>query len=466
MELVIYPHDDPVFPKRCTDARVLTCDPAKSEGALGTFSWSKTLGQASGQWTAVIKANVANDRHIRPLAGDVLGGDWADLTMIRDGVRFPICRGVIDSCRRQRSTSGGATITNYLFTGRDHGAAFEMPLAWTNIWVQTLGEITAGLLTEKVKGKIGGSPSDLFKILIAAAFSQGTRGIPWVLPSALGKTTTKYGLGDALKVKTSATIGAYYNEMQLWTNAGQNLHSTLMGWCNPLLNELIYDLEPWSPSTKTEMWATIRQRPYVDYEQGLSSPWFDLPLWSIPTWLVGQDDIGRSNHERFNLIELLADFGWLASGEQTAFTPPHVDRDGLQKYGLLPLLENTKHIAGGMYGGWEDERERQQQMLVDWHSPNAYWLSGTKQIGTALPEIRIGDRVKFTRDDDQDEHYYVEGVNCNWSFGAAGVASGTGLTLTRGYIGDEYAVLDLIKTARRQWAPVFTSAEYATQGAK
>lgn len=455
MEMTLYPQDDDLDSQRDTSAHVFGFDPKKSEAGIVHFNWSKRLGSSSGTWSALLKTR-EDIKTLNIMSGGILGGDWMDGTFYRQGLPIPMFRGLVDTVRRQRRNAGGATITNYMISGRDHGAVFESPLSWSNLWVQTLNEIANGLFTERLNGVFGGSPDLLFNALINGMLSsKSPSSASWILPLAMVSEANTFL--EALKISTGVTRGWAGNELRLWTSPGGTLHQALMEWCNPLLNEIIYDL---GQKPSPEMWATLRERPFPNSVEGSASAWFGLTEWEIPTWLVNHSDVGISNHERFNVFSLIADIGGENVGDQHGLTPPDWNITSFHRHGVKPYLETTRFVneASSGIGGWDIDRKKWLDLLKDWYGHNQYLLSGQIGIDCALPEVRIGDRICLVNGAEKEtEHYYVEGVDINYSFDASGAKSNTLLTVTRGYVGDDEQILKTISTVSSKFKNLWST---------
>ena len=483
-----------------------------SDGAMVHLSFEKVMGQASGRWMATFKDTSAIDWGKR----DVIDGDWADLVILRNGVPIPMARGVVDSVREQTRSAGGATVRVWNVSGRDHGAFFEYPISWTSFWVQTLGEVSQGLMTAEVKGKIGGRPDELFALLIKAGVGPGKIDGQWELPPSLGERVGSakrmydllrvVPLASSLSAPSKGLRGAYWNEPRLWNEGGQHLHQTLLAWCNPLLNEIFYDLVPApqfmppnglsgylistvedvdiideeeleslrqadppirggvsgsirvetpSPISLTsddggfgKLGAYIRERPFPNTIEGSNSLWFALPTWRIPDWLIESTDLGWGGAERYNLFELNAEFGLGATNEHPPQAKPLWFRDGIKRWGLRPFQQTTPYCAvdGGL-GAWFQERDTWQRLLVDWNAPMPWLRQGTITFKLCLPEIRIGMRLIVTPGGDasRDEQFYVEGVRHEWSY-PPGKGSTT-VTVTHGFRGTDGQFLEAVKAA-------------------
>jgi hypothetical protein len=346
-------------------------------------------------------------------------------------------------------------------------------------------EVVAGLMTQRVQS-IGSNPSKMFSILIKAALDRGTKASQFIMPPALQNKSTDpliidgqrrlrrdMGILDLMTINNATpTRGAYYNEQKLWNNPGEGIADTINNWCNPLMNETIFDLEyptkyAGQAVIKAAMSARIRERPFVLTDaglefsdtafpgekigSGLNSPWFKLPVWTLPTWVLMSRDLGRNNHSRFNLIELLADVGFLTQNEQAPMSPPRWYMDSIKYHGLKPMQQTTIYVNEGGTGqaGWSARRKTWQQVLVDWHCMNPYFRDGTIAVKLPLPEVRVGQRLRLDNGvKGQQETFYVEGINLNGTVSAGNPSWHTTVSLTRGHKGDDRALLkDITKVA-------------------
>lgn len=501
-EEVVFTSEDSFLEKRESLAKMVFDWTSESDAGLMLFDYNKQMGQPSGTWMAVIKEKPGKDLGIKE--GTITDGDWCDVSILRNGVEIPLCRGVISSVRERTMSAGGATVRTWQLAGKDHGAFFERPITYQNIWAQTLGELVAGLFTARVKGKIGGRPDEMFRILIDATFSAGKLSGQWELPSSLSDTTGgKKRLHELLDVITYSADkilreglrGAYYNEPQLWTTGGQTLHQTLTQWCNPLLNELYYDLIPpmgFTPANGTNRWiiplptdtdieikeretllggtlsktavptpfggefgsmaAIIRERPFPSTIMGNDSLWFDLPEWKLPRYVLQDVDLGRGDHERYNLFELLADLGSMGTTtEQPPICPPTWNKMDIRQRGLRTFSQTTRYLAQlkkGM-GDWHRERETWQDLLRDWHAPAPYLRQGMVPVKLLLPEIRIGQKLVIDEGgaDQYNERLYVEGVHLRYMGPEGPKKPPMGITsfiVTHGFRGTDKQYLDSV----------------------
>lgn len=458
----IYPQkNSPVFPDRSTKERVLNWDKEKTEGTVTSLNWSKRIGEAAGNWTATVK--LGRNASIDPIAGDVLDGDWVDLQVLRNGYVFPLCRGVVDTVSEAGSSAGGARVATISLVGRDHGALFMTPLAWNNIFVQSLKELATGIGAVKIKGGPGGTPSEMFERLINATFAAKTTKTQaaWSLPPSLKSENGSKRFGDELQIiNDTDTRGRLDNEMQLWTKAGQNLHETLSQWCNPLLNEYWFD----TPNNETaldlnswrRMQATIRERPFVNTTDGHASPWFGLRELRVPSWLIDTDTLARSGRERFTIFQITADFSYGNTQEQAAIGAPLWSPDDVELYGVRPYMENTRFIE---HLNWAEKKDTWQRLVVDWFAPNPYWLSGTMEFPIMLPEARVGSRLRVETGG-RDLTAYIEGVEHSFEFSEKAPRSRTKLMLTRGFMGTDDQLLKMVQTVSSRFTAGFKMNEH------
>lgn len=457
--LNFFPQDkDPVFSDRSTKVRTISFEKGKTEATLIDFSWNKNIGTASGQWNAMIKKG--RESSIDPKSGDIIDGDWIECIVIRNGIGYPLFRGIVDTIREGKTSVNGVTVSAWTIQGRDHGALCEVPIAWASLYVQSLGQLVKGFYTETVRGEVGGRPDELFKILIAAAFQKGEDGSKskstWALPSSLDSKIGKEIFYDALSIETYELRGSYRNELQLWTQAGQTLWDTFGTWCNPLLNELWLDFA--NINTENGMEAVIRERPFINTIDEEVSPWFNLKQWKVPNWLIDTYDIGRGGLERFNLFEITANFPLENMQEQIALTSPLINQRSINRHGIRPYQQSTKYVSpeNEDQGAWSMESTEWMRLLVDWYGPNPYWLNGTITTGTVFPEIKIGNIfILDTGNKETIETFYVEGVSLNWRYDERGIRSQSQFTLTRGYRGSDRDAVKMVKKISEEFEGLF-----------
>lgn len=158
-----------------------------------------------------------------------------------------------------------------------------------------------------------------------------------------------------------------------------------------------------------------------------------------------QEQIGRSDTDHFNLLEVYSD---ITSGPMnyarflTQAIQPITQAIGVARHGLRVRKYTTKFGRFGMFltkGGAVDKSSNRRMivrwaMMVDhWWQHAAEYMSGT--ITTrAFPEIRVATRLDI---EERRESYYVEGVNHSWSYPGPMT---TNFTVTRGQRNDPFPV--------------------------
>jgi hypothetical protein len=357
------------------------------------------------------------------------------------------------------------------------------------------GPVTSTLRVEPICG-----PGRLFELLIHAIFGKGTMYATWQLPDALVSrdpslvlkgavarfdvlasggalpstetmaALSKSGLIDMLDVVKGTTRGAAPNDPRLVSEAGQLVHQTITGWCNPLLNEIVYDLaidESYKDTGVADgkIRASIRERPFPTIsaelayteaqpiiDTGFEGPWFNLLTWELPSWCCPSISIGRSGMERFNVFMLIADQGFGGGKmEEIAIAKPVWAYEHVKKYGLKALQEHTKYLAAGSpdisAGAWVDERGRWQRLLLEWYCLNPWFMSGSIVAKLPLVDVRIGQRLKLCNTDKDDDAwtFYVEGIDFNYSrSGTSAPQTSTQFTVTRGWKGADKELIRAI----------------------
>lgn len=460
--ITIHPQpDDAVYTDRRQGVRVIGSDPKTADAALLSLSWDKALGAASGHWSATIKI----DRHqaLDINAGDILDGDWAEVDVWRNGWRFPLAIGPVDAVSVQTISVDGATAQAITLSGRDHGAPFEGMIAWQNYHVETLPELTAGVFANRLSYKTDGSPSEMFGAIIRGAFAKGDGGVNhahWVLPTTLGQPRKAKAFLDALTVQSEVTRGRLGTALQLWSQPGESVYSTLQAWCNPLLNEILCELS-YDPAQNAKgqalLVAKIRERPFVTLAQAMGSPWFKLATVDVPRRWVQTTELHRSGQERFNIVELMVDLPGTQTDQQ-AMAPPKWDPLAVQTHGIKPHLESTRYIGYDSkdVANWTAQRAEQQQLLTDWYAPNPYLWSGSVGLGLALPELRPGQRLRIVGEDEpRTLTCYVEAVQSQWSWSLQGPSERTTAVVTRGVWGPESRALDVVSKVSGRFVAVF-----------
>jgi hypothetical protein len=190
---------------------------------------------------------------------------------------------------------------------------------------------------------------------------------------------------------------------------------------------------------------TLNDLPYRDKH---------LDVAVINTTDISRENVGRSDADHVNLIELYTD---ITSGQVANSNSKYLDRhlnplltpSGMMIHGVrtrkyespFGKFSNAMNVYGGTVDSISNiELTVRWLLLVDhWYQHNIEYLNGT--ISTrSFPEIRVGYRLDVA---DRHESYYIEGVANSWTRGQTPT---TTFTVTRGQRNDPYPVYVLPPT--------------------
>lgn len=461
VEAVIYPQrGDPVIltgsPERDQPVPLDGRYPSDPHPALIGASTDKMMGASSGSWSLTMKPSRVTNR----LFDQVLDDDWVDITFRQHGRRWHVMRGLVDDMRRTRAVTGdGATTEAYTLIGRDFGKIFEVTPVWFSVY--TDDAITGGVSLKVFGGapNIFGNPSQTVKGFLLG-FLQELAGVgraTWVFPPGMPNVRDTFAQTVVFIDKAFSNdperiaISPNYMMPQgtLWQLAQE--------WSDPDFCELFVDTVPaqskaaddrnvvfegGSAPDETEMRIIFRDRPFPTIELGDASPWFNLPLYTIPRQALITDDLGRAGMERFNAFFMAPQIAQeaLNAGAIDLYAPlwdtGDIGRHGLRRFDVMSryAAQDADHLTLS---------RAQRFRMRDWHCLNPYLLNGTLELGIGMPWVHIGGRAQIPgqRDVDQNETFYVEGVSHRWAFG---VGTKTSLQVTRGWVGTDASYMDAL----------------------
>lgn len=206
----------------------------------------------------------------------------------------------------------------------------------------------------------------------------------------------------------------------------------------------IFSKEPNKPGRKTVQIPALHPEVFLK-SKGKQTATKHLDVHVISIQDIVQENIGRSDADHFNLLEIYCD---VTSGQiqhsrfLTQEIQPITQAIGVARHGIRVRKHNSKFGRFGMFaaraGVVDSDVNRRVlvrwALMVDlWYQHNIEYLSGT--ITTrAFPEIRVGCRLDIR---ERRESYYVEGVNHSWTYPQALT---TTLTLSRGQRNDPFPV--------------------------
>lgn len=431
--------------------------------ALVGCQTSKTLSGAAGTFTLTVKRGSADVREeIRP-------GDWVIQHWIRNGKKLFGMMGIVVSVMRDKRVGGGATQESWLVTGQDFGRIFAMTEVWFDDYTAWPENVGGKMLGSRMGYNPTGRPDEMVQRIIDGFLGgDGLVGGAWVWPKGLDDYSNFFveGLsvvvGDDDGVPIAATplgnIGAEgklrgfgADEVSLFQpSPGTMLHGILTDWSNPTLNELYYDLDDravLANPERPEMSVFIRERPFINEDDGINSPWFSLPTVTLKPSDMISLRTGSNDDERLNLFMIYSTGTGMSNFDQYVSFAPAFSREECAKYGIRKFERTTKFADfGGRNGGkgWIEEMAKWARLLVNWYSPNHLWLGGTGSTPFIFGEARIGKRLVISEEahSEEREQYYIEGVSHSWTFPRR---PETTLTLTRGFEGSDNDMVRLVK---------------------
>jgi hypothetical protein len=434
---------------------------------------TKSLSNPSGTWTLGLKEGTLDIRR------EIKAGDWVVIHWTRNGEKLHGMMGVIETVQRKRGSAGGVTVEDWTLSGRDFARIFQITSIWFDDYTNYQNNSAGQILGARMNFVPGGSPDQVVNRVISAWLGQGDggdgRGLiggAWKWPRGLnhlGEFFTQglrsiVGNSDPLQIGTVAqpptstlfsptgTVhlrGESFDEAALFTPAiGTFLYDLLMEWSNPLLNELYFDsiVDGRADSTPEKPVPAVfhRERPFINVDEGLDSPWFKLPTHHV-TFDTPTDFSSTTNDgERLNLFLLYATGAAGTSFDQYIAYPPSYSRDSLANHGLRKWERSTKFsaLANGKQN-WVEEIAKWHRLVTSWYGPNHEWLSGEFVTPYIAPDIRIGERLVVGEDNEVErEQYYIESATTTWKYPQHGA---TTLSLTRGFQGFDGEMMDLVR---------------------
>ena len=424
--------------------------PEDPHPALIAATTEKSLGAPSGTWSLTMKPS----RVTKQLFDQILDDDWVDIVFKQHNRQWHVMRGLVDNTRRGKTVAGtGATSEVFTIMGRDFGKIFEVTPIWFSVLVDDA--ITGGVSLKVFGGmpNVFGAPDDTVWGFLIGFLNElsGAGRATWLMPSGMPGIAEDQRFAGNVFFDNSwfetdperIAINANYMMPQgtLWQLAQQ--------WSDPEFSELFVDTMPLrlyedplqeiAPDQST-MVVMFRDRPFPTTELGDGSPYFDLPVYTIPRQALVSHDVGRAGMERFNAFFVAPQIAQevMQAGGIDLFLPEW-DADDILRHGLRRFDVNSLYAAAD--ADYLTLSRAQRAKMRDWHCLNPYFLSGSLDLGVGMPWVRIGTRARIPgiESEDQDETYYVESVAHNWTFG---VGTRSSLGVTRGWIGTDASLVD------------------------
>lgn len=231
------------------------------------------------------------------------------------------------------------------------------------------------------------------------------------------------------RVCTSEMLGTFLPYMPDFAN--KPLWSVLQQYLNPTINEAYTCLRV-NPDGNVVPTLVLRQIPFttdafkqtgdtagslgVDAISGggvlddshniAVTRFLDLPRWGVPTSIISNYDIGRSDATRFNFVHIYGTSSYqqnaIAIQEQIVNNPPIMDHLDIMRSGMRPYMATVECWVDDTVGkaprNWIN-------LVADWTIGSQYTLNGTLTCYGIQSPICKGDNVEF-----DGVVYHIEGV--------------------------------------------------------
>ena len=496
---------------------------------------SKSKGSSSGSFTMILSPGDVNYHHVvhpgdhifiwmkRKGSPNIKEGAKISDTYANNSADSGLkLYGVITGVRRVfRTSSDGRKILYYQLTGKDIGYFFECDVYYnpnistifldagffmqgqlniTGYPIINPGELAYAL----IQGYMGRGPDDA---VIEGLSIPATENTMFTLPLGVNKIFDKGGLPeDVVGITVASLIQKQIYVHQYTTDkpfpdgndidslggikffkldAGNQypLWSLLKSYSNPTMNEMYTELRA---NSKGRLFPTfvLRQIPFTTSRakqvfSTLPRPiactaFAELPRMVIPESFIINEDIGRGDHERFNLIELFGTY----SGMQDYFTVPMqqlagnyaADVASVQRHGLRPLIAQTDYhyskqaaqtnagatllenswlkIEGvgkairAAQGATVSLVNQWINLLSDWWLGAHTLETGTFSLVGIEEPLAVGDNIEIVREGGCNELYHVESYEHTYSIGRESGEKSfrTSVNVSRGQRVDEYPI--------------------------
>jgi len=393
---------------------------------LISYNFSESLGSVASPFTLNLLPTV-----------DAKGRSWLERITLRDLVfiyEFGELRyvGYVESMRySSEMDNDGKPNRNIIVSGGSLGKLLSTLTLVLNQAYFNTGD-TAESAYKKLITKLstllepGGRIAPVFKIIYddfmdlikevgQLGYVQGVKGI---LDYFISFTN---GISNDLKAQYPVSLSLYNvgsnNIWQIWSNL-----------LFPPVNELF---ARWNTDHK-QLDIIFRKTPFD------ASDWKDLPVYDIPSLIVTDFDINRSDNEVFTFY--LGTLPGAGIGENLAILMANsasknyaIDKDLWSIFGFKPLIVEFKYFDTSKVEEFNSASaliKDISNMLKTWYEHNDTFYSGKLTIMT--PDTnktlgknpRIGERINFL-----DGTFYIEESTHSWSYGNS---METVLSLSRG----------------------------------
>lgn len=471
----------------------LSPDAKNPYGSIVSMTTQKGMAGA-GAWMLAFKAL----EHGANAFEEISAGDWIVLWWAVNGVPAHGTIGRIENLRRGTMVShDGAVVRTWNMSGKDFVDVFDKTVVWFDDYNNFDSNVGGRILGKRMNYVPGGTPNAIVENVVDAWLGSfqspaGLLGGAFLLPDGLNLIEPYFAASLRMRVQdgrgriedfnvgdhakptqprpekeeaiAAARVnlrGEQFDESSLFQpKPGATLTQAIMGWSNPLLNELYLDVMPFGDPARPTAFIFHREKPFIT-TAGKASPWYGLDLHELKFEEVLNSDVGVTDAERINLLFLYAANVGGSAMDQYALYRPSYDEREVKRHGIRKLEEGTRFCGVGARTAsaalgevgtslpgpeaveantWAREIAEWHGLLASWYGVNHLLLNGTMTLRRLFPKIRIGHRILVGAGIDR-ENYYVEGVNHSWTFPQGGT---TTLSLTRGFIGPDEKFIALV----------------------
>ena len=449
-EVTFYTDDGPL---RCRGLR----NSPRGEPMVVSFSTTKAFGQAMGSFSLQLSVPHSGPDLFERIVDDT----WLDIVAIVNGRRWHVLRGLTSGVTSEEM---GAEV-RYTVEGFDFGRVFDRTPIWFNVF-RNEDAFSQALKIFEVPNVAGTPDEAVRRVIYGFLDSQVTanRAGNWSLPE--GMPGRRGSFPETFEFDSSGFDAARDRRIavsqQFMSPEGQSAWALAQEWSDPTFCELWCDLgtpgnaavdpeteaspgggmlDPERPAdeTATTMQVFFRDRPFIESDLGVQSPWFRLPTVDLVPHEISPLRLSTSGNERYNAFfvspRVLQNAGVLQSLVGPLWDPADIERHGLRSFNI-----DSRYLSESpdLFTLTESLRKRAR----DYHCLNPRLLSGTLNLVRWRPDIRIGYRVRIRDADPSHEIWaYVESVTQKWSLSGGGRTS---LSVTRGWRGTEQANLDAV----------------------
>jgi hypothetical protein len=450
--------------------------------SLKSLTTTKSITDPVGTWQMELFPFINVGDYAGATWDNILGdGDWVRIeAMWHTGFTSLVMIGKIDKITVGLSVDGHGTIqSTVVISGRDIGAAAMDTPCYFNPYDTALNSNLHGMLVAQAMTADDMNPGYVVSgpggIIVPKLLKVGTGtglgyGLPPKVPKGLfGDEPKKWADVIDWDSFVSEGRGYIYDPQVLKPPQTLSIWQWATTYQNPSLNECWFDVTDDPGDANSNLAFFFRERPFVNGEEGTSSPWFELIPKDVPLVQVKGISVSRGNN-RVNHIHIIVQPPNGSQQMSLPLSPPHVNLEDMSVYGMKQLefqsnfLATTKTGKGGM-ADWATESQEWIGMVTDWNVLNPFYYSGVITLATGRPDIRVGMKAVITggpsplfplipsgEKDGLDcgtcMTFYVEAVQHSWDTGIS-PSGETQLQVTRGYPEDKR--VDDLMTMRKKW---------------